>query len=289
MSEPRLWLRYLTWEFFPPVVVGMILLGLGLGVRFLYLTENDLESRYLRSGVRAGAKVLRAQAEKTKVRSPNRSTSTVFIYKVEYQFTYPDNVAHRGTSSISEGQFQTLKPGHSITVEYLRDDPATSRMVGAQANGPALLWLALGLIGTGGLLAILGVLGLGYQSLKAKRRARVVRTGSPYHGIVTEIDEHPVRNGAARFILSFEFHDADGDAYDGWVWLPARLRDRWNPGKTILVLWDGTCNSYPEPDIFETRPDDELARLRETATLPKAQPSKRNRPKPRDRRGRSSS
>jgi hypothetical protein len=128
------------------------------------------------------------------------------------------------------------------------------------------VWLASGLIGAGALLSLLSVAGFGYQSLKAHRRAKVVREGFAYGGWVDEIDEHPQPGGSPRFVLSFKFRDGDGETNDGWVWLPRNLRNRWQPGAPIVVLWDGKTTSYPEPDIFEFRRE-ELKQMADSAAI----------------------
>jgi hypothetical protein len=253
----------MAWWPLALVAFGGILLAMGFMVR---IANDVVEARYARAGVETAAKVLRTRTARERQPVGRRGVRWVLVTSVDYEFHDAGGVVRRGGSRVSASRFQGLREGDTIRVQYLKDDPATSRVVPAP-DAITAPWLGTAVLGVGAVVAGLGGAGLGGAAVVAGRRARVVRQGAPYLGNVVTVDEHPQRRGPPRFVLSYRFRDNEGDDCDGWVWLPPELVERWEPGAPILVLWDGRARSSPEPDIFEARPED-LDRLRDESAPP---------------------
>src|SRR5690348_11450784 len=148
------------WKYFKtgllPFVILIILsiacLAIGLLVRSSVRTAHELEARYANSGMQTQGKVARAQ---TKLEgSPGKKVPQ---HHVEYEFADSGGVTRRGKSLVTESQFKGLKRGSAITVEYLRDEPDTSRTVGPAVTFPPPAWLAYGLISAGACLCLVSV------------------------------------------------------------------------------------------------------------------------------------
>ena len=122
--------------------------------------------------------------------------------------------------------------------------------------------LALG----GGSFLIGGVLVFGGGGwLWAGRKARLVRDGEPFAGIVTDHDtRRPGKGNQAPSVrLRFAFTDATGEERTGKsCWLPSDVAPRWPIDEPILVLQDPANATRFEADIFEARADD-LAGLKD--------------------------
>jgi hypothetical protein len=247
------------------IVFGGTLLGIGVGVRLSEDKAEKLEIRFAQSGVKADGKVVGKRTAREHRPVGRNQNQSVLVFSIDYQFTDASGTLRRGGSRVSESDFKSTTRGATIRVEYLPDEPETSRIVQAASQSPSPNWLAPTMIGLGITLAVGGFAWLSYGFVKAGRRARVVRHGSPFLGWVGEIVEYPQKKGPAKYTLSFAFKDPDGDDSEGWVWLPIHLKEQWKSGDPILVLWDGQADSYAEPDIFGIRADDLRQRLNESA------------------------
>jgi len=89
------------------------------------------------------------------------------------------------------------------------------------------------------------------------RRARLVRFGVPALGIVGEVAENDsVLKFARTFRLTYRFTDGNGQSWAGrGPPQPWTLAARWDPGETILVLYDSRNPKRNEPDVWEARQD----------------------------------
>jgi hypothetical protein len=248
------------------ILFGGLLLTLGAYVSMSYDNTAKAEAQFAQSGVAADAKVVGKRTVKERQLVGRNKYRSVTIKSVDYEFADSTGTVRRGESRVSDQEFNTTKKGDTIRVEYLRDDPGTNRRIQAASQISGSVWPGRILLGLGAIFCVGGVAGLFYDFVKAGRRARVVRYGSPFLGRVDEIVEYPQEKGAPQYSLSFAFKDPDGDDSEGWVWIPVRLRERWKSGDPILVLWDGRADSFAEPDIFEVRTDD-LHRLQGEAAV----------------------
>ena len=168
----------------------------------------------------------------------------------------------RDDSKIPDELFEDwkrAKPGDTLEVEYDRTDPATSRRAGTEAHAE---WGLFILGGIGGLFAFVGISLMAIAFLASAKRTRPVRFGSPALGVVGEVVENDsALKVAGTYRLTYQFTDEDGTIWEGHgPPQPWSLAARWDPGDTILVLYNPRDPTRNEPDIWEARMED-LERL----------------------------
>jgi len=125
-------------------------------------------------------------------------------------------------------------------------------------------WGLLILGGIGSLFAFVGISLAAIAVVAAWQRTRLVRFGTPALGVVDELVENDsALKVAGTYRLTYRFTDDHGQTWEGssptqsWS-----LAARWDPGETILVLYDPRNPRRNEPDIWEARMGD-LARLQD--------------------------
>ncbi len=248
MSPARLRWLYLRGAF---LVIGVIftLAGVVLGLIAAYLWQR--EAAFHRQAVRAVATVT---GKEQRLESTGKGGKrNVFILK----YTFPDAAGrqHEGEARVSQDQWRRANPGDPLDVEYAANNPGDNRAVGESAEGLWVIWLLLGI---GALFGSLGIVFLGYALVQSGRRARLVREGTPALGTVDAVvkDDGAVKV-KGNYRLAYHFTDNEGNTWEGrGPSQPWSLAARWNPGETILVLYDPRDPRRNEADVFEARSDD---------------------------------
>jgi hypothetical protein len=238
------------WMGLGSAVTGLALIVLGLSI---WRWERGFQSH----AVRAVAKV--TGKEKGSVpKGKNGSEAAYFLV-----YTFPDAAGRQQVGKVraSPEDWKRAKPGDTLAVEYDRTDPATSRRAGTEAHAE---WGLLILGGIGGLFALVGTSLAAIALLASGRRTRLVRFGAPALGVVGEVVENDsALKVAGTYRLTYRFTDGDGQTWEGrGPPQPWSLAARWDPGETILVLYDSRNPRRNEPDIWEARMGD-LARLQD--------------------------
>jgi FAIM1 (Fas apoptotic inhibitory molecule) protein/uncharacterized protein DUF3592 len=171
-------------------------------------------------------------------------------YRVSYVFTDTRGALWRGQGSISKAAYDAARPGSRFTVEYLRDELSTNRLVGS-SDAPFIAILgAVGIVS-----AAVGAMTL----LEGRRRARILRrvneVGQPVTATVTKLKSGYVRGVGRTITVEYEYMDPlgnlrrgrgpmmypqEGELYS--IGGPARLLiDPDRPGDSVLL---SSASSY---------------------------------------------
>jgi uncharacterized protein DUF3592 len=244
LRGPFLWMGLII------AFLGTALIALGYGI---WRWEHEFQSY----AVRAIAKVTGKETGTVKTGSHSSEPA----YFLVYTFLDETSKQYQGKVGAPLNDWKRAKRGDTLEIEYDRTAPATSRRAGTEAHAG---WGFLICGGIGGLFAFIGTLFFSVALVAAWRRTRLVRSGSPALGVVGEVVEN---ESAFRVVgtyrLTYQFTDSDGTTWDGQgPPQPWSLAARWNPGETILVLYDPKKPGRNEPDIWESRNQD-LERLQE--------------------------
>src|SRR5262245_13693866 len=187
------------------------------------------------------------------------STSNKGDSKYWMRYLYHDTAGneHADVADVKWESWRKYSDGDELAISYLNDNPGRSHVNATDGEPVWILPLAFG--GAGSLVGSVGWFLVVSSFLRAGRRARLIRTGTPVLGTVTGIDVNAnVRiNGRNPLYLKYEFKDdssmnREGRSPD----LPRRMESRWAPGDHILVLCDPFDSSRFEVDLFDQRPQD---------------------------------
>jgi hypothetical protein len=232
------------------VLVGLVLIVLGLSIW-------RWEQRFQSNAAQAVATI----TGKEKGSVPKGKKGSEPAYFLLFTFPDADGRQHAGKMRASPEDWQRTKPGETLTVEYDRSDPATSRRAGTEAHAG---WGLLILGGIGALFTLVGISLSAIALVRSGQRTRLVRFGTPALGVVGEVVENDsALKVAGTYRLTYCFPDENGQTWEGcgppqsWS-----LAARWDPGETILVLYDPRNPRRNAPDIWEARTED-LAKLQD--------------------------
>ncbi len=251
----------LRWRYYggPMAVVG-IAIGLGLGAVFLtvgyvfWQTEED----YAHNGVAATATVTGKDSH-VEQRQPGQRGGPRTVYTLRYHYQDDQGRPHNGGDNVDASAWNHYQKGQQVPIEYLRDRPDTSRV--AERS----FWAAWGYLFAlaGGALLVGGALAFGIGGwVWAGRKARLVREGEPFLGVVTAHDTKSSGRGRqTAHRLRYAFTDAAGTEWTGRsCWLTEEQATRWPVDGPILVLQDPGNPARFAADVYGARADD-LARL----------------------------
>lgn len=246
MSDVGLWWRYLRsslgwWFGLAWGLVGTVTL-VALG----FVLEGD--RRFREEGVAATATVIRTGHD------PDVKAEHNYFLRYRYR----DNAGQDYVieQAVNETTWRQSAKGSELTVVYLPAQPSRVKVVSDIQPEWVLpgifLLVALVFAGPGWYVAIRAWRNVG-------RRLRVLRDGVAVLGRVTGVHEktNVTINDRHPLYLSYQFLDADGEAYSGdSSMLPLHLESRWAPGDPILVLHDANNPDRHEVDIHGMRADD---------------------------------
>jgi hypothetical protein len=237
--------RYLrgtfTWWF------GLIWAAVGTPFAVIAAVIALHEARYADEAVPVQATVV----EKGHDTDLERSST----YWLRYRYLDAAGAEHVGRENVSWEVWRRYRDGDVLAAEYLRGDPASSRL----AEGGASRWLLPLIFGAAGL--VFGGTGwflVARASRRAGRYARLMGEGSPALGKVLAVEvQQSVRiNGRHPSYLVYEFTDDLGQKRHGESsYLPRELEERWQPGGAVLVLYDPNDPTRFDVDLFDARPD----------------------------------
>jgi hypothetical protein len=245
----------------------MIVGGMGMAIAVpLYFVSLEadraaagLVGRFRASGTPVEGRVLRTRVEKERIagaapRGPKYRT----VHTVSYLY-YVKGVLHQGHAEVKPADYGRLRIGEPVPIEYLSDEPDTSRV----AFGPAKVPMRSQFFVLGVAIVFAVVTGVGVAlCLRAvvgsRRRAHLVLNGVQAEATVdrVEIVERQTKQGTSSTAFLHYRYCAEGDG----AWhegrspaVPVPLRDRWSKGDTILVLYDPKDPARHEPDFYEVR------------------------------------
>jgi hypothetical protein len=257
MSGARLRWLYLHgafwWGGLGCAIFGLVLILLGL---LLWRGEQRFQEHVLR----ATAKVT-SKEKGRETRDSSKGKVSVMVYYLFYVFPDSAGRQHEGKMSVSDDAWKQAKAGDELAIEYDSTDPGTSRRAGTDIHAG---WGLLLLGGIGGLFASIGIPFAAVALVQSVRRAHIVQHGTPTIGIVTEVAENNAAlKVAGTYRLLYRFTVENGETVEGrGPPQPWSLAARWNPGETILVLYNPHNPRRNEADVWEARNED-LAKLQE--------------------------
>jgi Protein of unknown function (DUF3592) len=238
------------WMGLGGALVGVVLIVLGLAI---WRWEQGFQSNATQAVATVTGK------EKGSVPKGKKGSESALV--LLYTFPDADGRQHGGKLRASPEDWKRAKPGDTLMVEYDRSDPATSRRAGTEAHAG---WGLLILGAIGGLFALVGISLSAIAFVRSGQRTRLVRFGTPALGVVGEVVENDsALKVAGTYRLTYRFTDSNGQTWEGrGPPQPWSLAARWDPGETILVLYDSRNPRRNEPDVWEARAED-LAKLQD--------------------------
>jgi hypothetical protein len=250
----------LCWRYLRGVVwwVGVAFAFLGTVALVGAFFAWRYEKRFQAEGASAVAKVS-GKHQQTEMANKKQEMH----YYLLYSFQDAAGKTYQGRERVSQDAWKRAKDGDAVAIEYVRSDPTNNRPAKDAASAA---WGPVVVAGFGGLFTVIGWSLIVYAFVRSGRRVRIVRDGVPALGAVDAlvIDESAGKvNGVPFYCLTYQFTDQDGKAQEGRSpALPRALQARWQPGDSILILYDRKNPARNEADIFEARAD-ELAQLLE--------------------------
>jgi hypothetical protein len=257
MSYARLRWLYLRgpflWGGLGASVFGLLMLLLGF---LVWQTEQGFQERAIRvvakvTGKENGMEMVGKKYE--------------MVYRLNCTFPKVGGGSSKGKLRVSGHDWQQAKTGDEVAVEFDSTNPGTLRRAGTDAHAD---WGLLILGGIGGVFAVIGITLAVIAFVDSGRRARLVRCGIPTLGVVGELaGNDSALKVTGTYRLTYSFTGPNGTTFEGRG--PAQsksLATRWDPGETILVLYDARNPKRSEADVFEAR-NEELAKLQEQAEL----------------------
>jgi hypothetical protein len=220
------------------------------------------ELRYLTGGAVAEAHVL--QKWQAALRQPATVAAVLAHgagrrgprYTVSYEYRDLAGQVRQGFASFSKDDWDELRPGDALEIEYLTADPNTSRPLSTLR---VALWIGLALEAVGCLTLIGGLTLLGRRWTAIKGQVQLIATGQPVLGLIDEVSTLGKKNDPC-VVLRYRYLVPDG------VWTPkvrtglsapvAADPQRWRVGGPILVLVDPDAPDRHAADLFHARPED---------------------------------
>jgi hypothetical protein len=223
-------------------------------------TTTDEDREFAAHGVRTEARVM-LRSEANEWVGPDDHQEVKPRYRLHYHYTDADDTEQVGVAVVPKATWLGYELGDPLAIEYLSDQPARSRAI--ERERPPLGVAALSVFGVGLLVAVAGLGLLGTVLLRAWRRWRVVRTGLPCLGRITEVvaagtngHVHSAPRPPARQ-LGYTFKDQRGMSHEGrTAALTPDMASRWQLGDPILVLYAPNDIFRHEVDLFGTRAED---------------------------------
>jgi hypothetical protein len=224
-----------------------------------------LELRYLTAGVVVEARVLgKWQAA---LRRPAAGAAVLAHggrngprYVVTYEFQDEGGWFHRGSAQIGKADWDPVRPGDVLDVEYLPDDPDTSRPLSGRR---VALGVGFGLELVGCLFLFGGLTLLRRRLAAVNGLVRLVATGQPVLGLIDDVRPYGGK-GDTCVTLYYRYLAEDNSVTpqvrSGTAEGVAANAGPWRVGGPVLVLVDPDDPGRHTLDLFRARPHD-LERL----------------------------
>jgi hypothetical protein len=131
-------------------------------------------------------------------------------FYVSYVFSDNSGTAWRGRGSLSKAAYEAAQPGSHVSIEYLRDEPSTNRLVGDNEVPGLAILAALGCT----------LAGFGIQMIvDGRRRAMILRrvnlVGQPVNATVTKVKSGHARTVGPTITVEYEYIDPLGNQRRG--------------------------------------------------------------------------
>lgn len=215
------------------VVFIVVLLG-GMGAGFLAggIATHRQEQAYAHEGVTAIAEVTNKGSRRS---SSGRSGSTTH-YWVKYDFRDKRGNSYLGEGDINKSDWEQLKKGSSIRIEYLDSSPKENRP--AIHSTGANYTVSYILFAVGGLLLASSLGMFMYFWSHATRMIHLLREGQMALGMVTNM-ELIRKSKSTSYTLHYSFRDPSGKTLRGTATsLNSSMAARWPVGTPIIVCHD---------------------------------------------------
>jgi Protein of unknown function (DUF3592) len=218
---------------------GGIFLFVGLGLVYGGIRDATQERTYRTQGQAVEAVVVGKSIQRAS-REGNSSTK----YEIAYRFTTADGRTAEGVDAVTVEEWERLDPGSPFTVTYLPGAPETSR---AQRSGE--MASALGLIGLGGLLTVIGGGVLVRTATHLWRELRLLHEGMTAQGTVFAIEPSSVAvNRIRQWNVRYRYKDHFGRPQEGKSGpVPPAAVEAVAVGDTVEVRFD---RARPEESVW---------------------------------------
>lgn len=214
------------------VVFGGLWFVVGLSFVIGGLSLWQTDRRFLYDALSAEGQVLTRD-----IRSASSQERSSTEYRVTYRFRTPSGASYEGASKVDLELWERLEEQGPVTVRYLPDDPAASRLADAPQT-----WDSLIMAGLGSLFAIAGGVILFVAMARRWTAARLRREGLVAEGTVLAIAPTNFRvNGVAQWRIHYRYQDRTGRMHDARSGLisPAEA-ERMSKGERGEVRYDAS-------------------------------------------------
>ena len=186
---------------------GWIFFGFGLVFVWAFTVNADLTGWFRFRGQLHTVKGNVLYSEKTKFSEGGSDDSEgTPVYAIHYTFTAPDGAEYKG---LSYNTSRRLKEGQTVTIEYPRDNPKTSRIKGMRRKPVGLFGLLPLIFPVIGLLFITGGIKKGVKA------NRLLALGEQATGKLKSKEKTNTQvNNKNVYKLTFEFSTPEGITYE---------------------------------------------------------------------------
>jgi len=212
----------LIWGIF--IFVGLVLLGLGI-----WQSLGDRRFAHEALAVRGTVitKTTRTSSSGTGSRSRNQH------YEIIYRFAVQGEM-REGRDELTQDDWDRLKQGGPVEVQYLPDNPSSNRLAGPSRWFENALFVLIGLV-----LTATGAVGGVRAARRARLDARLQQQGISTKGTITELAPGMLKlNDVKQWRLRYEYEDAQGRRHVQMFDLPEEEARQWKVGDVGLVRYD---------------------------------------------------
>lgn len=267
-SGPVLWLLYLNRQ------PGVVLLPLFIVGGGLFMTMSiwimGPSAWLLFAGVQTDATATGKQL--VAVQPVDAPPPAIFAHggklgprwRIAIEFLDPAGNPHTGTVSMNRGAGDALRPGDTVRIRYLPENPARVELASSWwVVFPLVLFFGIGaLMTTAGLVVFCGEL------REVTRRVRLIRSGTAVPGRVANayVEYRGKRRSERYAIIQYEYatprtDTAEPELRNSTLELGGKLPKGFESGMGIVVLLDPDDPAVSTPDVFDARRDDRMRLL----------------------------
>jgi hypothetical protein len=206
-------------------VIGAIFTAIGLN-------EAANERPYQVRGITVDATVNEKSIERA-----NRGENPRTRYLVTYHFASPEGREIEGSGEVSVEKWERLETGGKVSITYLPDAPASSKLEGSSNDAWITVYVFLAI---GGVFTLLGG-GLAlYDGRTVVRSIRISRHGQPTRGTVNRVEPTSTTiNRVRQWRLRYQYRDHVGRTQEGESHLLSPDEaSAWHEGDTGAVRFD---------------------------------------------------
>lgn len=212
--------------------VGSFLFVIGSVFTVIGLNEAANERPYQVRGITIAATVSDKSIERA-----NRGENSSTRYLVTYRFPSPEGREIEGSGEVSVEEWERLETGGKVSVTYLPDAPASSKLEGRNNDA----WIAVYVfLAIGGVFTLLGGGLAVYDGRAVFRSIRLSRHGLPTQGTVLRIEPTSTTiNRVRQWRLRYQYRDHVGRTQEAESHLLSPDEASvWEEGDTGTVRFD---------------------------------------------------